>query len=88
MTAFEFLRIVTKEGRAVYVAQPGGVAPTEFTATRHTAEQIVFENPRHDFPKRITYERPGPDRLVASIDGGADDPRPIHYPMVRERCDP
>lgn len=88
VTAFEFLRIVAKDGRAVYVAQPGGGPATEFVATTHTAGRIVFENPEHDFPKRVIYERSGADRLNASIDGGADDRRPVQFPMSRTRCDP
>ena len=62
VTAFEFLRVIVKDGKAVYVAQPGGVPPTEFVAASMTAERIVFENPTHDFPKRVIYRavRRGP----------------------------
>lgn len=88
MTAFEFLRIVARDGRAAYVAQPGGAAPTEFVASSHTAERIVFENPQHDYPKRVIYERSDPDRLTASIDAGAPERRRVEYAMTRTRCDP
>ena len=66
MTAFEFLRVVVKDGKAVYVAQPGGAPPTEFVASSATGERIVFENPAHDFPKRVIYRasRPGPPHGV------------------------
>jgi hypothetical protein len=30
----------------------------------------VFENPAHDFPKRIIYRKTADDALTASIDGG------------------
>ncbi len=56
LTAFEFLRIVEKDGGLVYVAQPNGGAPTEFVLTELTAKKAVFDNPRHDYPKRIVYE--------------------------------
>ena len=87
LAAFEFLRVVVKEGRAVYVAQPNGAPPTEFAATASTTNRVVFENPAHDFPKRVTYERSGADRLTASIDGGSEKANRIEYPMTRAACD-
>lgn len=54
-TNFEFLRIAeTKEG-IVYLAQPGGKAPTSFRLTESSTNRVVFSNPEHDFPKRILY---------------------------------
>lgn len=89
LTAFEFLRVVRKNGRAVYVAQPGGVPPTEFGATGQTAAAITFENPAHDFPKRVGYQRVDDTHLTAWIDGGVAGGGPrIEYPMRRERCEP
>ena len=88
MTAFEFLRVVVKDGKAVYVAQPGGAPPTEFVASSATAERIVFENPAHDFPKRVIYQRSGPDRLTASIDGGRGSRERVEFAMTREACGP
>jgi len=86
LRAFEFLRVVMKEGRAVYVAQPGGVPPTEFIASVESAVEVVFENLAHDFPKRVAYRRDGEMRLLAWIDGGSGSKR-IEYPMTREPCD-
>ncbi|MEM7478876.1 MAG: DUF6265 family protein [Planctomycetota bacterium] len=56
MSAFEFLRVVEREDGLVYFAQPGGRTATEFIATELTANVAVFDNPRHDYPKRIRYE--------------------------------
>lgn len=72
MTAFEFLRIVEQGGTLVYVAQPGGRTATEFTLVEQGETRAVFENPRHDFPQRIAYERVD-EQLTAEIsfiDGG------------------
>src|SRR4051812_24864773 len=33
MSEFEFLRIIERDGKLVYLAQPTGHAPTEFTST-------------------------------------------------------
>ena len=70
---FEFLRIETKPAGVFYVAMPGGGLPTPFRLTASTATSATFENPQHDFPKRITYRRDG-DTLVARIDGGPSAP--------------
>jgi hypothetical protein len=87
LRSFEFLRVVLKDGRATYVAQPGGVPPTEFAAATASATEIVFENLAHDFPKRVAYRRETGDRLVAWIDGGPGSKQRVEYPMTRERCD-
>ena len=56
MSSFEYLRIVEKDGGLVYIAQPGGGSPTEFVCTELSSTRAVFDNPRHDYPKRIVYE--------------------------------
>lgn len=68
---FEFLRIEQREDGIHYVAQPKGRCPqTDFRLTRGTDQEAVFENPAHDFPKRIIYRKTAEDALTASIDGG------------------
>lgn len=80
MTAFEYLRIVERDGGLVYIAQPGGNSPTEFVLTELTTTRAVFDNPRHDYPKRIVYERSTEGGLTATIGfmkGGS--PRRFEY---------
>lgn len=67
MVAFEYLRIVEREGGLVYIAQPNGGSPTEFTLTELSETRAVFDNPRHDYPKRIVYERSAEGSLSATI---------------------
>lgn len=68
---FEYLRIEQRDDAIYYVAQPKGRCPaTDFKLTRVTSNEAVFENPSHDFPKRIIYKKTGDDSLTASIDGG------------------
>lgn len=55
-TSFEFLRIVFQPNVS-YVAQPGGAPPTSFALTASGADWARFENPQHDFPKRVEYRR-------------------------------
>lgn len=64
-TAFEFLRIATRDG-AVYYAQPGGQPATAFALAESGVDMAVFENPDHDFPQRLRYERFG-DALTITI---------------------
>ena len=67
MTAFEYLRIVERDGGLVYVAQPSGNSPTEFVLTELDNQRAVFVNPRHDYPQRIVYELSKEGALTASI---------------------
>jgi len=88
LSAFEFLRVLMKGGVPVYVAQPNGVPPTEFTATAQTTGEITFENPAHDFPRRVGYRRIDAAHLTAWIDGGAGAKGPrLEFAMTRVDCD-
>ena len=68
---FEFLRIESRADAIYYVAQPKGKPPTDFRLVRKDGETWVFENPAHDFPKRILYTKTGDDSLVARVEGDA-----------------
>jgi len=71
MVVFEFLRIVERDGSLVYIAQPNGRPPTEFTLTAIAAGSATFENPTHDFPKMIRYSTRADGTLEARVsDGG------------------
>ncbi|TAJ02738.1 MAG: hypothetical protein EPO68_17980 [Planctomycetota bacterium] len=83
MSAFEYLRIVERDGGLVYVAQPGGKAPTEFVLTEIGATRAVFLNPRHDYPRRIVYELAGKDALTATA-GQLKGGTPQRYEFKRE----
>jgi Domain of unknown function (DUF6265) len=68
---FEYLRIEQRADGIYYVAHPKARCPgTDFKLTRASATEAVFENPQHDFPKRIIYQKTANDGLTASIDGG------------------
>ena len=68
---FEYLRIEQRADGIYYVAHPKARCPaTDFKLTKSSATEAVFENPQHDFPKRIIYRKTGDDSLTASIDGG------------------
>ena len=87
MNAFEYLRIVERDGGLVYIAQPGGASPTEFVLTELGTEarprRAVFDNPRHDYPKRIVYEVTAEGGLSATI-GFAKGGSPRRFEFKRE----
>jgi hypothetical protein len=83
MVAFEYLRVVEREGGLVYVAQPGGKTATEFVLTELTPTRAVFNNPRHDYPKRIVYELSA-DGVLSATTGQLKGGTPRRFEFRRE----
>jgi hypothetical protein len=74
--------------RLVFAATPSGQPPAEFRATLATGDAVVFENPAHDFPRRVEYRRAGADGLHALIAGPmGGETRSIEFPYRRASCD-
>jgi len=65
---FEHLRVVASPDGVRYVAAPGGGSSTSFERVDGGEKRVVFENPAHDFPKRILYWIED-GRLHARIEG-------------------
>ena len=83
---WEFLIIRQGVQGLEYVAKPARQAETTFVASRASAHEVTFENPAHDFPKRITYKREG-DALTASIEGPRNgQSRRIEFPYKKSAC--
>jgi Domain of unknown function (DUF6265) len=83
MVAFEYLRIVERDGGLIYIAQPAGNNPTEFVLSELTAKRAVFDNPRHDYPKRIVYELSAEGHLSATV-GQIKGGTPRRFEFTRE----
>lgn len=64
--AFELLSLGATNGGTEYVAMPGGDSRVAFPLV--DPGQLLFENPAHDFPTRIRYERQG-ESLSARVEG-------------------
>jgi hypothetical protein len=85
---FEYLRIEQRADGIYYVAHPKARCPaTDFKLTKSTATEAVFENPQHDFPKRIIYRKTGDDSLTASIDGG-EGSKAMTFSFTRMKSNP
>jgi len=70
----ETLRLVEMSSGIYYIAKVGHNAlPIAFEATQCNDESAVFENPQHDFPKRLVYRRKGADGLVVEVSDGASE---------------
>ncbi len=68
----ETLRLVEMSGGIYYIAKVGHNAlPIAFQAIHCSDDSAVFENPQHDFPKRLAYRRKGADGLVVEVSDGA-----------------
>ena len=81
--------LIREQGEALaYQAHPSGQPSATFVSSSVTESTVVFENPAHDFPQRVGYERKG-DSLLAWISGSQNGKtRRIDYPYVRVACSP
>ena len=69
---YEFVVLREDGDRLAYEAHPSGQPPAVFQARDLSDSRVVFENPEHDFPQRVGYERRDADTLAAWIDGTAN----------------
>lgn len=81
----EVVNLEMRGGKLLYVPtvrdQNSG-QPITFTETTVTEKEMIFENPAHDFPQRITYTRITPDSIVAVISGMQGE-KSVQFPMRR-----
>jgi hypothetical protein len=72
-------------GDIYYVASPSKQSETAFKLTSLSRGEAVFENPAHDFPKKVVYTRRPDGSLLAAIEGPGRDgkPRRVEYPFKR-----
>jgi hypothetical protein len=68
LVEFEFLRIEQRGSSLVYLAQPGGQPPTEFTLESMTPREVVFANLQHYFPTRIRYKKNDDGSVTARVE--------------------
>jgi hypothetical protein len=73
MTGGESLRLVAMSGGVYYIAKVSHNAyPVAFALSACSDGRLVFENPTHDFPRRLEYTFTAPDAMTVRVsDGGA-----------------
>jgi hypothetical protein len=72
---FETVRLVQERDSLFYiptVKNQNNDLPVRFASKLITADKMVFENPKHDFPQIITYTKIGSDSLRAEVSGVAN----------------
>jgi hypothetical protein len=85
---YEFLQIRERSDGIFYIAEPNGEKAVSFKLVKVNDTQAIFENPQHDFPQRITYQRTIDGSLLASLEGTeSGKPKRVEFAMKRVRCD-
>jgi hypothetical protein len=83
--SFEFMRIA--EGSTpgvVFWGSPGGQPPVAFPLVMQGRQEVAFENPKHDYPTRISYRREG-KMLIATTSGpGGSNSQTWRYRRARD----
>jgi hypothetical protein len=82
---FETIRLIEQEDGLHYIPtvrnQNQGL-PVVFKSEKLSAGEMIFSNPKHDFPQFISYTRTAPDSLVAAIYGSVNgEERRVIFPM-------
>lgn len=72
VTFFEFQRIEEKNGTLVLSPSPYGQPGVSFTLAAAGDEQVSFENPQHDFPRKITLAMNPDGSLLMRVEGQKD----------------
>ena len=85
---YEFLQIRERSDGIFYIAEPKGEKAVSFKLVKVNDSQAIFENPQHDFPQRIIYQKAIDGSLLASLEGTeSGKPKRIEFAMKRVRCD-
>lgn len=83
----EFVVLAAAGSGLEYRVVAGNQPEVVFRADSPSGTEAVFENPAHDFPKRIGYRRVAQDSVEAWVDGGAGGKgTKISYPYHRVDC--
>lgn len=83
---WEFSRIVVDSAGIVLIPAPMGTAQGRFRMTSSQPGVATFEDPSHDYPRRITYRRQDARTLVARLDGGEGSQRDMVFRMESVAC--
>ena len=86
---FEFTQIRQEPNGDIYfIAKPSGQPEAIFKLIKGSANEVIFENPQHDFPQRVIYRLQGDDALLGRIEGVSQGKeKSVDFPMSRARCD-
>jgi len=87
MIVTETLRLVSMSGGVYYIAKVAhNDLPVAFAATACEDGSATFENPAHDFPKRLVYRLEDPDRMTVAV--GSDGENGFTIRFIRAADNP
>lgn len=87
LVEYEVLRMEEHGDSLFYIANPVRQSQAMFLATSSTDSSAVFENPNHDFPKKISYLLVGSDSLIARVEGELSGKnRALEFRYLRVPC--
>ena len=79
----ESLRLVEMAGSVFYIAKVAhNELPVAFRLVECSADRLVFENPAHDFPRRLEYRPKPDDRMTVAVGDGADEGFTLEFERV------
>jgi hypothetical protein len=85
---FEFERFEEQGDSLILTPFPEGKSSVSFRLAEldPKARRAVFENPDHDFPTRISYQRVARDRLTILVSGPGEDgnEQVLTYALIRK----
>ncbi len=85
---YEFMQIrTTEDGEIEFIARPSGQTGASFLMQSLSENEVVFENPVHDFPQRIIYHLKADGILEARIEGNEEGvTRTVNFSLQRIDC--
>ena len=84
----EQLRIGVIDNEIYYFAKvPNNPEPVAFKLTNCSENSVTFENPEHDFPKKIHYLSPTPTELMVIVSDGKDKMFTVEFGKVTRAKD-
>lgn len=84
---YELLILRPRGEHLIYEAHPSGQKPAEFASTHLSDTLLVFENPSHDFPQKLVYDRISEDSILVGVFAAvADVESAFDVPLARTGC--
>lgn len=70
----------------VSVENQNNEKPVFFYLTQSSKNELIFENPKHDFPNKIIYKKINQDSIIARIEGNQKGvPTTEDFPMKKSK---
>ena len=87
LVEYESIVIRQQGNQLAYEARPSGQPAAVFLSTTVSDSMVLFENPQHDFPQKIGYQRMAGSMLMAWIEGTSKGQlRKVEFPYHRATC--